>query len=87
MDTLLIHTECRKNYTRPQSIKAHLKRQAPSTSSETPEPSTLRSKQLKFDFKTKCFFCAESVEGEEKKPKERRRKIFSYKHHKRKPQN
>lgn len=55
-NSVKVHILCRKNYTRPDSIKADLNRQ-----SEIPCTSSFNSKRLRFsapqfNFKSKCFF-------------------------------
>jgi hypothetical protein len=71
--SLLVHTLCRKNYTRTQSIAAFKKQEA-STSAQ-PETSVLRSALPKFDFKKNCFICGEFIQDETKKSQDKRRKV------------
>ena len=59
LTSLLIHTSCRKKYTRTQSIVADLKRAL--TSSESTEPARVRSSVSTFDFKKNCFFYVQST--------------------------
>lgn len=80
-NSVKVYILCRKNYTRPDSIKADLKRQ-----SEIPCTSSFNSKRLRssapqFNFKSKCFFCAEEIdetfrEREKKKPLRKRRVVY-----------
>ena len=53
-----LHNQCRKNYTRPQTIVAVRKRKG-SGEDDNREKRTLRSQEKSFDFKTKCLFCAQ----------------------------
>lgn len=71
--SLLVHTLCRKNYTRTQSISA-LKKQEASTSTQ-PETLVLRSALPKFDFHKNCLICGEFIQNETKKSKDKRRKV------------
>lgn len=82
---LKVHTLCRKNYTRPDSIKAHVSQKLQleaSSSIQCDEQTTLRSSLPKFDFKTSCFFCTdliddEVIKKEKKKPIEKRRLCYA----------
>lgn len=74
--SLIVHTSCRKQYTRPSSVKAAAKSPTTSTSRD------LRSSQDKFDFQTKCFLCCETInlsfyEKQKRKPPEERRLVYS----------
>lgn len=55
LTTLLIHTSCRKNYTRIDTIKKDVRES--STSKEEAGPSQLRSSVPKFNFKNNCLLC------------------------------
>lgn len=72
--SLVVHASCRKNYTRPDSIAASLKREKSTQDIQLIPPSSpesLRSRQVQFQFKTKCFFCAEDIHGFIEKQKRR----------------
>ena len=53
-----LQNQCRKNYTRPQTIVAVRKRKG-SGEDDNREKRSLRSQEKSFDFKTKCLFCAQ----------------------------
>lgn len=55
----VVHSSCRKNYTRADTIAAVL-RNEPSTS----QACSRRSSAPEFDFKAKCFFCCEAIDDE-----------------------
>ena len=60
--SLVVHTECRKNYTRKSSIES-LKRKSASVDCTDMSPKLqLRSSLRKFDFKLDCLFCAEEID-------------------------
>lgn len=73
--SLLIHTSCRKNYTRTDTIKKDV-RQA-SSSNEEAGPSQLRSSAPLFDFKNHCFLCTRCLNEDIKKPLNKRRVVHS----------
>ena len=53
--TVRIHAMCRKNYTRPSSIRAATT--SPVLSVPTTSSTSRRSSEEKLDFKTSCFIC------------------------------
>lgn len=77
------HVECRKNYIRPQSIVAAVMAlNQDSVASDERKKVQLRSSIAPFDFKSKCFFCAEIIgedfhQKEQKKPLARRRSVHN----------
>lgn len=85
IETIRLHTECRKKYTRDESITALQKQQSaadPSSSAQGSSlPQTRSSVKTLFEFKIKCFFCADIVDEEYfkkqlKKPIKARRDAF-----------
>lgn len=72
---LFVHTSCRKDYTRSETISkdARVSNYPPSE----PGPSTSRISTPQFNFKICCFFCSKSFEDETKKPIEKRRIVHS----------
>lgn len=61
-ENMKVHIKCRKDYIRPQSIKAAINavnaaREIPSTSFISPTKGKLRSAILEFNFKFQCLFC------------------------------
>ena len=55
-----LHTSCRKQCTRPTSIKSY-QNQSDLSSTSTVESKTLRSCESPFDFKKDCLFCGEEA--------------------------
>lgn len=73
---LIVHTDCRKNYTRPSSIKADLRRHSQQIpTSPTCQPQ-LRSHEKELNFKTQCLFCATNVSTSTKIPVKRRKTVY-----------
>lgn len=74
----VVHNSCRREYVRSDSIKRFLRDNLSDQPSTSRDVSSLRSGQVKFDFKTKCFFCTETYneEKEIKKPYAKRRTVF-----------
>ena len=79
---VVLHSSCKKRYTRPQTISRDLKvvpsEQQPGTSRSEP---FLRSTQIKFHFKTKCLLCSESIDDtfyatQRKRPLHKRRQVY-----------
>jgi len=55
---LVIHSDCRKSYTRETSIKAYLKKQCKETDTPVAATQHLRSQSTdSFDFNKHCLFC------------------------------
>lgn len=75
LKSLLIHTRCRKNYTRTDTIKKYV-REA-STSKEETGQSQLRSSIPKFNFKNNCLFCGLCAKEETKKSLAKRKIVHS----------
>lgn len=75
LTSVLIHTNCRKNYTRPDTIKKDVR--VASTSQEEAGSSQLRSSAPQFDFKTNCLLCAHNVQEQTTTPLSRRRIVHS----------
>lgn len=75
LTTLLIHTSCRKNYTRIDTIKKDVRES--STSKEEAGPSQLRSSVPKFNFKNNCLLCAQCTNEKKKSPLDKRRIVHS----------
>jgi len=75
LTSLLIHTSCRKNYTRTDTIKKYV--MEASTSQEETGSSQLRSSVPKFNFKSNCLFCGHCAKEETKKPLAKRRIVHS----------
>lgn len=71
---LTVHEQCRKNYTRPSSIKSSTKS---STVSHESHNVTTRASALKFDFEKSCIICGNEADGEKEKklPQKYRRTI------------
>ena len=69
--SIVVHTNCRKNYTRPA-------KKLSSTVKMGPEKPNLRSEIREFDFKTDCFFCGEEASSriEKNKGVKNRRSIY-----------
>lgn len=63
LNCVQVHTNCRKSYTRPDTIKAFLSQKESLKFSQPPTPpkEKLRSSNL-FDFKDKCIFCLEAID-------------------------
>lgn len=76
LKSLLIHTSCRKRYTRIGTIVADMKR-ASTSSSEPTESVRMRSSLPKFNFKENCFLCSEPVKQSTKTPVGNRRVVYS----------
>lgn len=83
---MTVYVVCRKNYTRPDSIRAALtKKDATDTttsSSTTRGTGSLRSSIPVFGFKSKCFYCTENIdeafhEKEKKQHMNKRRQVYS----------
>ena len=55
----VVHNSCRREYVRSDSIKRFLRDTPSDEPSTSRDASSLRSGQMKFDFKTKCFFCTD----------------------------
>lgn len=75
LKSLRVHTSCQKEYTRPDSIKADLRKHTPYAG-----PSgihTLRSSKPKVVVKSRCLFCACPFKVEKKKPLEKRQTVYS----------
>ena len=73
---LILHTECRKQYTRPSSIQAAKRKDEfpPHASTATSgKRLKLRSSELEFDFKRECLFCTENVSDNVKLAVDRRK--------------
>lgn len=60
-DNIFVHTECRKNYIKPQSIEAYKRKQKNEDSACSPGDPT-GSVLLDFNIREKCFICGEKVE-------------------------
>lgn len=70
---LTVHALCRKNYTRPSSIKAFTKPEVGEPAHKVPR---LRPREVRFDYKKNCLFCGQVMESVNVKlPKNRRRQI------------
>src|ERR1700761_806499 len=74
----VVHNSCRREYVRSDSIKRFLRDTPSDEPSTSRNASSLRSGHMKFDFKTKCFFCTETYDEEKeiKKPYAKRRTVF-----------
>lgn len=56
--TFVVHSDCRKNYTRESSIRAYIRKQCEETKTPVTIAKHLRSQcSQSFDFKTHCLFC------------------------------
>lgn len=75
LTSLLIHTSCRKNYTRTDTIKKDVREAF--TSKEEAGPSQLRSSAPKFNFKNNCLFWAHCVKEDTKKLMNKRKVVHS----------
>lgn len=73
LTSLLIHANCRKNYTRVDTIHKDVRNA--STSQEEAGPSQLRSSAPQFDFKSNCFLCGYYVQEKTKTPHSKRRTV------------
>lgn len=85
IEFIRIHIECRKEYTRGSSINAFVKQQSAADASSLVQgsslPQTRSSVKISFEFKTKCFFCADIIDEnyfkkQLKKPIKNRRDAF-----------
>lgn len=80
-ENIKVHPKCRKDYTRPQSIKAAINainaaKDLHGTSYTSPRKGKLRSAIPEFNFKLQCLFCDEVIDDEFFK-KEKKKKIES----------
>lgn len=77
VENVKVHPDCRRNYTRPDSIKKYVNQQKEMMMT-SPVKGKLRSTYV-FNFKKNCLFCDKkcSIEDELKKSKERRDIIFN----------
>lgn len=75
LENVLVHKDCRKNYTRPDTIRKYVNEKE-GTSNISPVKGKLRSNYI-FKFKENCLFCDKecSKELEKKLSKERRDSI------------
>lgn len=72
----VVHSSCRKHYTRPDTIADDLK-----TKMTALEQSCRPSREFKLDFKHRCFCCCEVINEDfdrkqRKKPIQKREKVF-----------
>jgi len=76
LENVLVHKDCRKNYTRPDTIRKCVNEKE-GTSNISPVKGKLRSNYV-FKFKENCLFCDNkcSKELEKKLSKERRDTIL-----------
>lgn len=74
VNSLTVHSECRKYYTMPSLIAKEISQRDHATVCERP---TKRTKDTGFNFKTHCLFCGEeaSVKVETKKAKKYRKVV------------
>ena len=69
----MVHKHCASNYTKPDQIKAFLKRQRDSKEDEyndqvlSSPPPKLRSSVCAYDEKLNCLFCTEKIEFDHSK--------------------
>lgn len=75
LTSLLIHTNCRKKYTRSDTIKKDIG-EATASAAQYQSPKVRRSSAPAFDFKKICFLCAHSAQ-EGNKAIEKRKVIHS----------
>lgn len=77
----VVHTVCRKNYTRPQSIVSS-RRSSGESEPGTSAGSTRRSSVPTFEFKKKCFFCCGTIDEAFQKKQQKKplgkREVVSY---------
>ena len=69
-----LHTSCRKQYTRPTSIKSY-RNQSDLPSTSTAESMTLRSCEIPFYFRKDCLFCGEEASMTVKLGSKRRKSV------------
>ena len=62
---MFVHKDCRRDFTKPKRVKTSINSSASEQGLST---QNLRSKQTEFDWKTKCLFCAEFVETDDRHP-------------------
>jgi hypothetical protein len=56
VESVKVHLDCRKNYTRPQTIRKCINDQEKAGTSSSPVKGKLRSSYI-FNFKENCLFC------------------------------
>lgn len=76
-NSVCVHKQCRRDYTRASSIEAASKTDRPSGSVDE-DARQLRSEQKAFDFKNHCLFCGEEAKPPDVKyPAHRRRSVHN----------